>query len=241
MFEKDLTRNLFQFQNTIVKHLFKKKNQYNKLLNNFRMKSRDNGVDILNDLLNFDGVGVFGTIRNYSGISYALGKSMAYSEFKLDEKPELDHFEKIETVGESQKLSNKIKIIYYDTVKELILDSIILNSNFPMFMNEINGAFNQNKKARKAQTRSIYLPDFPIIKQIVNNVKIAHTTSSFVKGMVNTYKSTGHVKKMQYLTQEDEKVSSRCRKWHGTTLPIDKIDGIIPQHLNCRCRWIPDT
>ena len=35
MFEKDLTRNLFQFQNTIVKHLFKKKNQYNKLLNNF--------------------------------------------------------------------------------------------------------------------------------------------------------------------------------------------------------------
>ena len=110
-----------------------------------------------------------------------------------------------------------------------------------MFMNEIHSAFNQNKKTKKAQTRRIYLPDFPIIKQIVNNVKIAFTTSSFVKGMVNTFKSTGHVKKMRYLTQEDEKVSSKCRKWHGTTLPIDKIDGIIPQHLNCRCRWIPDT
>jgi hypothetical protein len=46
---------------------------------------------------------------------------------------------------------------------------------------------------------------------------------------------------MQYKTQEDEKVSSVCRKWHGELLPINKIDGIIPQHRNCRCRWIPDT
>ena len=121
------------------------------------------------------------------------------------------------------------------------MDHVIKKSNFSVFLGEVHSIFNKNKNTSKAQTRNIFLPSFPIIKQIVNNVKIAFTTSSFVKGMVNTFKKTGHVKSMMYKTQEDEKVSSKCRKWHGSILSIDKIEGIIPQHLNCRCRWVPDT
>ena len=67
------------------------------------------------------------------------------------------------------------------------------------------------------------------------------TTKSFTSGMVDVFRDSGKVQKLRYQTQEDEKVSSKCRKWHGEVLTVDKIDGIIPQHLNCRCRWVPDT
>ena len=58
---------------------------------------------------------------------------------------------------------------------------------------------------------------------------------------IEALKTMGGIRLMRYETQADEKVSSICRKWHGVTMPIDQIEGIIPQHQNCRCRWIPDT
>ena len=241
LFEKDLTRNLFQYQNDIKRSLLKKRDKYNLLLNNYRNKTIGNNVKLIHDFLEFNDSGMFSTIRNYSGISYAMGMNMALTEFKIEQKPLLNHFEKMNEINESQKLTDNILSLYTETIKELLMDNIVKNSNFSMFIGEIHTMFNKSKDVKKAQSRDIFLPSFPMINEIVNNVKIAHTTSSFVRGMVDTFKSTGSVSKMMYKTQEYEKVSAKCRKWHGTVLSIDKLEGIIPQHLNCRCRWIPDT
>ena len=57
MFEKDLTKNLFQFQNKIIRHLISKKDKYVLLLNHYNSKTPIDGVDIISEMIDFDGNG----------------------------------------------------------------------------------------------------------------------------------------------------------------------------------------
>ena len=241
LFESDLTRNLFQFQNTIIKDLLRKKEKYNLLRSNFMLKTGGNNLSLIDEILTFDSGGIFSVIRNYNGISYNLGVNMALQEFKPGSKSSLDQFQKIDVIAESQEVLNRIEGLYKSTIKSILMNGIISKKAFPTFIQEVQSVFSKSKNVKKVNSRNLFLPDFPIIRDIVNNVKIAMTTKSFISGMVDVFKGSGRVQKLRYQTQEDEKVSSKCRKWHGEVLPADKIDGIIPQHLNCRCRWVPDT
>ena len=241
LFESDLTRNLFQYQNTIIKELLKKKEKYNLLRNNFMMKSGGNNLSLIDEILTFDSGGVFSVIRNYNGISYNLGANMALQEFKSESTTNLNQFQKLDVIAESQEVLNRVEKLYKSTIKNILLNGVILKKAFPTFIKEVQSVFSKSKSVKKVNSRNLYLPDFPIIKDVVNNVKISMTTKSFVSGMVDVFKDSGKVQELRYQTQEDEKVSSKCRKWHGEVLPANKIDGIIPQHLNCRCRWVPDT
>ena len=241
MFETDLTRNLFQFQNVIIQDLLKKKDKYKLLKNNFMLKSGGDNLELIDDILTFNSGGVFSVIRNYNGISYNLGVNMALQEFKPGAKSNLDYFQKQDIVAESQNVLLKVEELYKSTINSILINSIISKKAFPTFIQEVQSVFSKSKNVKKVNARNLFIPDFPIIKDIVNNIKIAMTTKSFISGMVDVFRGSGRVQKLRYQTQEDEKVSSKCRKWHGEILPADKTDGIIPQHLNCRCRWVPDT
>ena len=237
LFEKDLTRSLHQYHNDIVKKTLERKSLYNELKNNYIFKTGKNNLELINKILMYDVGNTYNVVRNYLGISYSLGANQALQEFKIDKKHTLSHFEKKDVLQETEDVMSDILNAYYKMMKDILIKNVTMKSPFPTFINEIHEQFNKSKFKK----RNTFIPSFPTIKNIVNNVKIAVTSKIMVKGMVNLLNKVGGVTFMRYQTQEDEKVSSKCRKWHGKRLPTNMIDGIIPQHLNCRCRWIPDT
>ena len=237
LFEKDLTRTLHQYHNEIIKKTLEKKSLYNELKNNYILKSGKNNLDLINQILTYDVGEIFNVVRNYLGISYSLGANQVLQEFKIDKKHSLSHFEKKDVLQETEEVMSDILNSYYSMMKDMLIKNITMKSSFPTYVNEIHEHFNKSKFKK----RKTFIPDFPTIKNIVNNVKISVTSKVMVKGMANLLNKIGGVTFMMYQTQEDEKVSSKCRKWHGRRLPVKMIDGIIPQHMNCRCRWIPDT
>ena len=112
LFESDLTRNLFQYQNVIIQDLLKKKDKYKLLRNNYLLKSGGNNLELIEEILTFNSGGVFSVLRNYNGISYNLGVNMALQEFKPGAKSSLDHFQKQDIVAESQNVLLKIEELY---------------------------------------------------------------------------------------------------------------------------------
>ena len=239
MFERDLTRVLHQYQNEIFKGLMKKEKDYVSLSKNIAQKSNVNNTSLIQSFKEFNTGGLFGTLRNYMGISYALGVTQALKEFNIQKKLNVTHDEKKNFISDANELMKRIEDIYENMIINALLKNLMDRTVFPVFIREVQSSM--GKVNIEKANRKLFLPNFPDLKNIVNNIKIGETTKSFVKGMVNVFRGFGSVELMQYKTQEDEKVSSVCRKWHGELLPINKIDGIIPQHRNCRCRWIPDT
>ena len=230
LFEKDLTKSLHQYHNGIVKYTLSKQEVYNELVKNFIDKNGEDNYRLIDEMLNYNPGDIFNVVRNYLGISYSLGANQVLTEFKINKKHNLSHYEKIDVLAETEDVMN-------DMMKSILIKNIGLKSSFASFINEIHTQFNKSKFKK----RKTFIPNFPTIKNIVNNVKIAVTSKMTTKGMSQVLKSMGKVRLMRYETQADEKVSSICRKWHGVTMPINQIEGIIPQHQNCRCRWIPDT
>ena len=237
LFEKDLTKSLHQYHNGIVKYTLSKQEVYNELVKNFIDKNGEDNYRLIDEMLNYNPGDIFNVIRNYLGISYSLGANQALAEFKIDKKHNPSHYEKIDILSETEDVMNEIQTAYYDMMKSILIKNIGLKSSFASFINEIHTQFNKSKFKK----RKTFIPEFPTIKNIVNNIKIGTTSKMTVKGMAQALKTMGGIRLMRYETQADEKVSSICRKWHGVTMPIDQIEGIIPQHQNCRCRWIPDT
>jgi len=237
LFEKDLTKSLHQYHNGIVKYTLSKQEVYNELVKNFIDKNGEDNYRLIDEMLNYNPGDIFNVVRNYLGISYSLGANQVLTEFKINKKHNLSHYEKIDVLAETEDVMNDIQMAYYDMMKSILIKNIGLKSSFASFINEIHTQFNKSKFKK----RKTFIPNFPTIKNIVNNVKIAVTSKMTTKGMSQVLKSMGKVRLMRYETQADEKVSSICRKWHGVTMPINQIEGIIPQHQNCRCRWIPDT
>ena len=234
LFEKDLTKSLHQYHNGIVKYTLSKQEVYNELVKNFIDKNGEDNYRLIDEMLNYNPGDIFNVVRNYLGISYSLGANQVLTEFKINKKHNLSHYEKIDVLAETEDVMNDIQMAYYDMMKSILIKNIGLKSSFASFINEIHTQFNKSKFKK----RKTFIPNFPTI---VNNVKIAVTSKMTTKGMSQVLKSMGKVRLMRYETQADEKVSSICRKWHGVTMPINQIEGIIPQHQNCRCRWIPDT
>ena len=67
--------------------------------------------------------------------------------------------------------------------------------------------------------------------------QIAHyADQSVVNGTIDGYKDAG-VKKVKWVTAEDEKVCRECRKLDGKIFDIDKVPPRL--HYHCRCSLLP--
>ena len=123
MFERDLTRVLHQYQNEIFKGLMKKEKDYVSLSKNIAQKSNVNNTSLIQSFKEFNTGGLFGTLRNYMGISYALGGTQALKEFNILESkklydnifrpivPLIENKNKITVVANLSRRDNKFVII----------------------------------------------------------------------------------------------------------------------------------
>ena len=149
LFETDLTRNLFQYQNVIIQDLLKKKEKYKSLKNNFLLKSGGNNLELIDDILTFNSGGVFSVIRNYNGISYNMGANMALQEFQPGAKIDLDHFQKLDIIADSQNVLNRIEELYKSTINSILVNGITNKKAFPTFIQEVHSVFSKSKSVKK--------------------------------------------------------------------------------------------
>jgi SPP1 gp7 family putative phage head morphogenesis protein len=47
------------------------------------------------------------------------------------------------------------------------------------------------------------------------------------------------VKESEFSDSDDERVCEECEDLDGTTYTTEEARGVIPQHPNCRCSWLP--
>ena len=56
---------------------------------------------------------------------------------------------------------------------------------------------------------------------------------------VDIFNKLGIGEKVIYKTRNDEKVSTICREDHDKPMTLDYAQQKIPQHVNCRCTFVP--
>jgi len=76
-------------------------------------------------------------------------------------------------------------------------------------------------------------------KHWANTVARTEINGAYNKGRLDGFKQTGVVNKVQYSTSPDERLCPICAPFEGLEFTLEKAVGIIPQHANCRCQWIP--
>lgn len=62
---------------------------------------------------------------------------------------------------------------------------------------------------------------------------------AYNKGRLDGFKQTGVVDRVQFSTSPDERLCPICAVLEGTVYTLEQAVGVIPQHANCRCQWIP--
>lgn len=76
-------------------------------------------------------------------------------------------------------------------------------------------------------------------KTWATTVARTETAKAFNSGKVESWKQSGVVKKVIYITAEDEKTCPICAPLNGQEYSLKEAKDIIPQHANCRCSLIP--
>ncbi len=62
------------------------------------------------------------------------------------------------------------------------------------------------------------------------------------EGQLDSFQALGVEKlivKAEWITAGDERVCAICADLEGTVFTIEEARGLIPEHPNCRCMWIP--
>jgi SPP1 gp7 family putative phage head morphogenesis protein len=65
---------------------------------------------------------------------------------------------------------------------------------------------------------------------------------TYNEGTLDTYSENRDVvKRVRFLTAEDEKVCPECGSMDGVEFEIDEAYGVLSLHPFCRCTWVPIT
>lgn len=67
-------------------------------------------------------------------------------------------------------------------------------------------------------------------------------TRAHAEGQLDSLEELGETEvgaEVEYITAGDNRVCPLCSDLEGQLLPLDEARGIIPQHPNCRCAWMP--
>lgn len=75
--------------------------------------------------------------------------------------------------------------------------------------------------------------EYKVCLRLIRTETMAYLNQSSLEA----YKNAG-VEKVQWWTALDERVSSECKKLHGTIHPTNNLP-MMPKRANCRCTWIP--
>jgi len=63
--------------------------------------------------------------------------------------------------------------------------------------------------------------------------------TAYNAGRLEGFKLSGVVEQVEYSVSPDERLCAICEPFDARVFKLEDSDGIIPQHPNCRCQWIP--
>lgn len=76
-------------------------------------------------------------------------------------------------------------------------------------------------------------------KHWANTVARTEVNGAYNKGRLDGFKQSGVVDRVQFSTSPDERLCPICAILEGMVYTLEQAVGVIPQHPNCRCQWIP--
>ena len=137
-----------------------------------------------------------------------------------------------------------IKKSYYRAYSDYLANAVKNKYSFNQYRETFleDPAFKKSAQGEDFSSNRVYIPDHPKKGVVMSNMK-AHVAKWFNDVRNNIADKLGIVNEWVYTTRRDEKVSSICRGDDGKTVNSYKatkdgsVTGIIPQHVNCRCKW----
>ena len=123
--------------------------------------------------------------------------------------------------------------LYRKLLTNLVFSSIKHDKSFEHLIDAFDGYHDFNKSG------STRFGDLPSKGNIIQNIGTRLVSFWNTIGRLSGYKRLRVVESLQYVTRQDERVSTICAPWHGRVLTLKEAAGLIPQHRNCRCTLVP--
>ena len=174
-------------------------------------------------------------------MAYNLGAKQTNKEMVLKTKPFIPNEKNIlESEVDGVNTARMIIKSYQDLTYYAMLSALKKGEGFNYFVNETinHPSFKKSAQGKDFSSNKIYLPAIPNARVIKENV-LAHVIKSFNKAKVDIFNKLGIGEKVIYKTRNDEKVSTICREDHDKPMTLDYAQQKIPQHVNCRCTFVP--
>ena len=182
---------------------------------------------------------VFPLLFEHSLIAYKMGLKDQYKIFNYNQPPNISQEMETSIKHDCLAFVDQMSKTYEYLIERQLLASLRAGDDYPTFVGKLREYKDFSKSLEGgsySNQNSEKFPTTPNKNTFIQEVG-AFLHKQFTKAKVFIMENVGGVEFAIYHTQEDEKVSTICRKWDGVRLPINKIAGIIPQHANCRCYW----
>lgn len=131
------------------------------------------------------------------------------------------------------------------SVKQALYEGISNFEGIPKLRNRILQAWNKPIKV----TVPPHKVDGKVIRQgysynispeqWATTVARTETARAFTEGKLESWIDSGVVEYVIYQTADDERTCPVCAPWNNVMISADKAFGLIPQHANCRCNFVP--
>ena len=174
-------------------------------------------------------------------MAYKMGINQTNKELLLKDNPfKPSELDMIDSELSGVLTARKIVGSYKDLTYFALISSLKKNEGFNYFVNETvnHPSFSKSALGGDFSSLSAYIPKIPNARVIKENV-LAHVIKSFNRAKVDIFNKLGIGEQVIYKTRNDEKVSSICRGFHDRPMTRDKAQQLIPQHVNCRCTFVP--
>lgn len=144
------------------------------------------------------------------------------------------------------KLSDQVGKEISSKIKYTLLEAIKNGDSIPHIRQKILDVWNKPIDVKVPPKLS---PDGTIIRQgysyqmspkhWANTVARTEVNGAYNEGRLEGFKQSGVVDRVQFSTSPDERLCPICAGLEGMVYKLEQASGVIPQHANCRCQWIP--
>jgi len=144
------------------------------------------------------------------------------------------------------KLSEQVSKEISSNIKYTLLEAIKNGDSIPEVRKNILALWNKPIDVKVPPRIS---PDGTVIRQgysyqmspkhWANTVARTEINGAYNAGRLDGFKQSGVVDRVQFSTSPDERLCPICAGLEGMIYTLEQASGVIPQHANCRCQWVP--
>lgn len=144
------------------------------------------------------------------------------------------------------KLSEQVASQLQNKIKFEILEGLKTAESIPKIRNRILNTYNKpldivvkpklNDKGEIIRQGYQYQMS---PKHWATTVARTEVMAGYTKGRLEGFKQGGVVDRVEYSVSADERLCDICAPFDGKIYKLSDANGVIPQHPNCRCQWIP--